>query len=123
MPGTPFCFVSAAEAGWNPNPPFLPEFLVEYLIAKRAVEARLQELGREGKLRPIILRPSLIFSPDKLAALPAVATFTFANAIGIPGIDRPVSVETLSRAAVYGMTHAEVSGILNFQAMDKLAAK
>ena len=30
----PFVFVSAAEAGWDPDPPFVPPFLTDYLIAK-----------------------------------------------------------------------------------------
>lgn len=44
----PFVFVSAAEAGWQEDPPFTPGFLRDYLIAKRAVERKLLDMGAAG---------------------------------------------------------------------------
>ena len=56
----PIAFVSCAEAGW-PDVQFgdaaeraAPEWLKQYLIAKRAVEAELN--ASTDKLRPIIIR-------------------------------------------------------------------
>ena len=54
----PFVFVSAAEAGWTFKAPV--KFLERYLVAKRAVENKL--LTSAPYIRPIILRPSLIYT-------------------------------------------------------------
>ena len=59
-----FAFVSAAEARWDFDDKFVGtpvEWLHKYLIAKRAVEARLDMLQKEQRLQPIIVRPSLIW--------------------------------------------------------------
>jgi len=123
MPGAPMCFISAAEAGWTSDPFILPDFLKNYLVAKRAVEARLQEMGDRGQLRPIVMRPSLIWSPSRVASLPAVAAFALGNALGIPGIDKPVLVDTLARAVVHSLRTPGVSGIKGFNEMEELAAQ
>jgi hypothetical protein len=70
----PFCFVSAAEAGW-PDVPFgktideklAPAWLNKYLVAKRAVEAKLQTTKN---IRSAIYRPSLIWDWTKFDVLP-----------------------------------------------------
>merc|ERR1711966_554102 len=95
----PFAFISAAEARWDFDQYFKgtpAEWLHRYLIAKRAVEGELTVLGDAGKLRPIIVRPSLIWSWDNPGALPPVAAFTVANRIGIPFVDKPVTVDDVA---------------------------
>jgi len=69
----PVCFVSAAEAGWPDaiggqfvEDNLAPEWLKKYLIAKRAVEARL---AGSNKIRACIYRPSLIWDWTKVRYL------------------------------------------------------
>uniref|UniRef100_A0A7S0QX38 NAD-dependent epimerase/dehydratase domain-containing protein n=1 Tax=Pyramimonas obovata TaxID=1411642 RepID=A0A7S0QX38_9CHLO len=117
----PFVFVSAAEAGWTQDPPV--PFLVSYLKAKRAVEDELlNNYGASNKFRPVILRPSLVYSMDRTASLPAVGAFFLGNMLKLPGIDRPVLVETLAKAALKAMEDESVAGVQNFEAMEDLAA-
>ncbi len=40
------------------------------------------------KLRPIMYRPSLIWSWDKLDVLPVIPVFNIANALGAPPVHR-----------------------------------
>lgn len=89
----PFAFISAAEAGWTFDNMFQgtpAEWLHRYLVAKRAVEDELMALAASNSLRPIIVRPSLIWSWENPGALPPVAAFTIASKIGVPFIDEPV---------------------------------
>ncbi len=117
----PFVFVSAAEAAWTFEAPV--EFLRLYLDAKRAVERELLDgYGAGGLLRPVILRPSLVWTPRRPLALPAVAAFWAANAAGVPFVDRPVSVDTLAAAAVAALGDASVSGVKGWKEMEALAA-
>jgi nucleoside-diphosphate-sugar epimerase len=118
-PPPPFVFVSAAEARWDFRAPF--DWLEEYLVAKRAVEARLATLNGEQKLRASWLRPSLVYTFEKPAALPAVFFFALGNAIGIPFVDRPVTVDTLARAAVRALSDGKTSGCLDYREMERLA--
>jgi hypothetical protein len=121
----PFCFTSAAEAGWpevtggNLIERLMPDFIHRYMVAKRAVEAKL--LASQLMLRPIIVRPSLIYSWDKLASLPAVGTFTFLNQIGVPFVDRPVTVDALASAIVRAMGDASIVGIQRYPQIDRLS--
>jgi nucleoside-diphosphate-sugar epimerase len=90
-----FGFVSAAEARWDFDDKFVNtpvEWLHRYLIAKRAVEGKLSELSTKQQIRPVIVRPSLIWTWEKPGALPPVAAFTIGNALGIPFVDKPVRV-------------------------------
>jgi nucleoside-diphosphate-sugar epimerase len=118
-PPPPFVFVSAAEARWDFRAPF--DWLEEYLVAKRAVESRLATLNDEQKLRASWLRPSLVYTFEKPAALPAVFLFVLGNAIGIPFVDRPVTVDTLARAAVRALADGKTSGCLDYREMERLA--
>lgn len=123
---TPFAFISCAEAGW-PDVQFgdvvesrlAPEWLRRYLKAKRAVEA---ELETNANLRPIILRPSLIWDWSKLDVLPAIPVFNLLSAVGVPFVDRTMRVTDLADAAVAGLEDDAVSGVQRFEAMDALAA-
>lgn len=117
----PFLFISAAEAGWTFEAPV--EFLRLYLAAKRAVERELTAYGSSGILRPLILRPSLVYTTARPAALPAVALFWAANAVGAPAIDAPVTVDTLAAAAVAGLVDGAVSGVLRYTEMERLALR
>lgn len=114
-----FIFVSAAEAAWTFPAPV--QFLQRYLEAKRAVEKRLQE--SRALVRPIILRPSLIYTLERPQALISVVPFYLGNLVGLPFVDRPVRVETLVNAAVFGMENDAVSGIQTFREMEALSAK
>ena len=116
----PFVFISAAEAAWSFKAPV--DWLEEYLIAKRAVESKLSDLTTSGELRASCLRPSLVYTFDRPQALPAVAAFVVGNAIGIPFVDRPVTVDTLAAAAVQAVEDDTVSGTLDFREMERLAA-
>ena len=122
----PFCFTSGADAGW-PNvlggpqiEKFLaPEWLRRYLTAKRAVEKKL--LGSTPQLRPVIVRPSLIYSLDRPASYVPVGAFFLGNSVGLPFVDRPVTVQALSCAIVRAMDRDSVSGILRYSEIEELS--
>jgi len=122
---TPLAFVSCAEVGW-PDVQFgdvveeklAPEWLRKYLIAKRAVESRL---AKSSCVRPVIVRPSLIWSWDKFDVLPIIPIFNIANAIGVPFVDKTVRVETLADSIVAGIEDDSVTGVLRFMEMEQLA--
>lgn len=116
----PFVFVSAAEARWTFRAPV--DWLEEYLVAKRAVETKLRDMTAVGALRGSCLRPSLVYTFDRPQALPAVAAFAVGNALGVPFVDRPVTVDTLAAAAVQAVEDPSVSGVLDFREMERLAA-
>jgi len=116
----PFVFISAAEARWDFKAP--ATWLEEYLLAKRAVESKLAGLNEENKLRASVLRPSLVYDPsEKPAALPAVFLFTIGNVLGIPFVDKPVTAETLAKAAVRSVADGVSKGILEYRDMERLA--
>lgn len=123
--GFPLCFTSAAEAGWPEvtGGDFMdriaPDFLKRYLAAKRTVEAKL--LAAEPTLRPIIVRPSLIYSMDRPASYLPVGAFFLANKIGLPFVDRPVTVQSLAAAMVRSMNpDSSVKGVLRYPQIDEL---
>lgn len=123
----PFMFTSAAEAGWPDVPlgPFIennlaPDFLKRYLAAKRLVEAKL--LATEPDLRPIIARPSLIYTMDRPSSFPSVAAFVVGNRIGLPFVDRPVTVQALSAAIVRAMSDSAIKGILRYPQIEDLSS-
>mmetsp|Transcript_12441 Transcript_12441/g.38356 ORF Transcript_12441/g.38356 Transcript_12441/m.38356 type:complete len:282 (-) Transcript_12441:23-868(-) len=125
-PRTPFAFVSCAESGWPDvsggafvESNLAPEWLRRYLAAKRAVEAKLSKTS--DVLRPVIFRPSLIWSWDKLDVLPIIPVFNLASALGVPFVDRTIRVGTLADAIVAGVA-GEAEGVQRFAAMDDLAA-
>jgi nucleoside-diphosphate-sugar epimerase len=123
----PFCFTSAAEAGWPDvaggdliENYLAPDFLKRYLVAKRAVEAKL--LSSEPTLRPIIVRPSLIYSMDRPLSFPPVGAFFVGNKIGLPFVDRPVTVQKLSNAMVKAIARDDVKGLLRYQQIDDISS-
>jgi hypothetical protein len=130
----PFVFTSAAEAGWpdvlgGPQVEefFAPEWLKRYLAAKRAVESRLLKTNEEQReassssLRPIIVRPSLIYSLDRPASYAPVGAFFVGNKLGLPFVDRPVTVQSLANAVVKSMSQeSTVEGILRYPEIDSL---
>ena len=127
----PFIFTSAAEAGWlegdmQPGGKIMdsflaPDWLKRYLSAKRSVEARLNESGDQNILRPVIFRPSLIFSYDRLASLPPVGAFFVGNKIGLPFVDRPVTVQNLANAMVSSVKDDSVRCVQRYSQIDKLS--
>jgi len=124
---TPVAFVSCAEAGW-PDVRFgdfveeklAPDWLKKYLAAKRAVETRLRN---SAAIRPLIMRPSLIWSWDKLDVLPVIPTFNIASALGVPFVDKTIRVETLADAIVAGLEDDSVSGVQRYMNMEELASR
>lgn len=127
-PRTPFVFVSAAEAGWpeveygdTVEEKLAPEWLKKYLAAKRLVEAKLIENNKV--IRPVVYRPSLIWSWSKLDVLPIIPIFNLASALGVPFVDRTVRVGTLADAIVAGLADDDVEGVQRFTQMDELAAR
>jgi len=129
----PFVFASAAEAGWPdvPGGPqveklLAPEWLRRYLAAKRTVESRLLGTNDEqpqtpSSLRPIIVRPSLIYSLDRPASYAPVGAFFVGNKLGLPFVDRPVTVQSLANAIVKSISQdSKVEGILRYPEIDSL---
>ena len=117
----PFVFVSAAEARWTFKAPVA--WLEDYLVAKRAVEARLREMTDAGAVRAACLRPSLVYCLDKPAAMPAVGAFYVGNLLGLPFVDRPVTVDTLASAAVRCVEDGRSSGALDYRDMERLSTE
>ena len=74
-------------------------------------------------LRPIIVRPSLIYDMSRPAALPSVGAFALANKIGLPFVDRPVAVHALASAMVRAMGRPSVKGVQRYPDIDRLSAK
>ena len=114
-----FIFISAAEAGWTVRPPI--DWLSRYLDAKQAVERELKQ--SRDKLRPVIFRPSLIWSMERPQALLSVAPFYVGSFIGLPFVDRPVLVQSLVAAIIESCSNQEVSGLQRYKEIDLLAAK
>ena len=121
----PFAFVSCAESGW-PDVRFgarveavSPDWLQRYLAAKRAVEAELEK--STGQLRPVIVRPSLIWDWKKFDVLPVIPVFNVASALGVPFVDKTVRVEDVGRSIVAGLLDESVSGVQRFDAMESLS--
>jgi len=122
----PLAFVSCAESGW-PDVKFgpqvdqaAPDWLKRYLVAKRAVEAKLG--ASTGQLRPIIVRPSLIWNWKKLDVLPIIPLFNIASAVGVPFVDKTVFVTDVGKAIVAGLLDESVEGVQRFPEMERLAA-
>lgn len=119
----PFVFLSAAEAGWpdmrggKQVEQFLaPDWLKRYLAAKRMVEAKLAK----AKLRAIIPRPSLIYSLDRPASYLPVGAFFVGNKVGLPFVDRPVTVQSLANAIVRSISRESVRGVQRYMDIDEL---
>jgi nucleoside-diphosphate-sugar epimerase len=125
----PLCFVSAAEAGW-PEVRFgttvdglAPEWLNQYLVAKRAVEKRLKESGERGMIREVVFRPSLIWDWTKLDVLPVIPVFNLAAAVGVPFVDKTVRVETLADAIVAGLEGEDIQGVQKVGEMERICER
>eukprot|EP00448_Togula_jolla_P003662 CAMPEP_0170620434 /NCGR_PEP_ID=MMETSP0224-20130122/28055_1 /TAXON_ID=285029 /ORGANISM="Togula jolla, Strain CCCM 725" /LENGTH=338 /DNA_ID=CAMNT_0010946605 /DNA_START=41 /DNA_END=1057 /DNA_ORIENTATION=- len=120
----PVLFVSAAEAGWLEVPfgkevdAVAPGWLKEYLVAKRAVEEKIQ--STPDVIRPVIFRPSLIWSWEKLDVLPLIPVFNLANTVGVPFVDKTVTVSTLSKSIIAALEDKDVSGVQRFMQMEQL---
>lgn len=118
----PFVFVSAAEAGWTFKAPVA--WLERYLTAKRAVEAKLLGGSAEADgVRPVVFRPSMVWTPARPLGLLAVAPFYLGNALRLPIVDRPVTVDSLATAILVAVESAAVRGVQRFADVDRLAAQ
>mmetsp|Transcript_14470 Transcript_14470/g.16598 ORF Transcript_14470/g.16598 Transcript_14470/m.16598 type:complete len:90 (+) Transcript_14470:1-270(+) len=72
-------------------------------------------------IRPIAMRPSLIWSWDKLDVLPIIPVFNIACALGVPFIDKTIRVEALADAIVQSIKDDTVSGVQRYMNMEELA--
>mmetsp|Transcript_11878 Transcript_11878/g.28098 ORF Transcript_11878/g.28098 Transcript_11878/m.28098 type:complete len:305 (+) Transcript_11878:55-969(+) len=123
----PVMFVSAAEAGWpdvalGPEvEQVAPKWLQEYLSAKRAVEGQLN--ANADAIRAAIFRPSLIWSWTKFDVLPVIPVFNLLNAVGVPFVDKTVTVSTLSKAIVAALEDESVAGVQRFPEMEELETR
>ena len=128
----PFVFLSAAEAGWPDvaggrfvENNLTPGFMKRYLAAKRSVENRLLDRSRSPSsgplLRPVIFRPSLIYSLDRPGGLPTAAAFLAgSSALRLPFMERPVSVQALGCAVVRALGQDDVRGVQGYREIDAL---
>jgi nucleoside-diphosphate-sugar epimerase len=115
----PFVFVSAAEAGWTFDAPF--NWLQRYLTAKRAVEGKLLE--SRDRVRPVIMRPSLVWSWSNPEKVIASVPFFIGSAVGLPIVDRPVRVEVLAEAVLAAIEDPLVEGVKRYRDVVELARR
>jgi len=95
-------------------------WLEKYLVAKRVVE---EQVMTNKAVRPVILRPSLVWTWDKPQALPAVVPALVAATVGVPFIDKPVMLATLADSAIGALQDPVVRGILRSDDMKHVAKK
>jgi uncharacterized protein YbjT (DUF2867 family) len=95
-----------------------PDWMKRYLAAKRAVEKKLKESS--PPLRPVIVRPSLIYSLDRPASYVPVGAFFVGNRVGLPFVDRPVTVQSLANAIVRSISRESVRGVQRYKEIDQL---
>ena len=57
------------------------------------------------------------------AKLLPVAAFALGNAIGLPFVDRPVTLDTVAKSLLVGVETPGETGIFGFKEMDHLAAR
>lgn len=115
----PFIFISAAEVSWKFNVPI--DFLKRYLQAKLSVENRLQE--EADTIRPIIMRPSLIWTWERPQAFVSVIPFLIANTMKIPFIDKPVNVNELIDTMLQSLQDESIQGILTYKEIQQFSKK
>lgn len=108
-----FVYVSAKD-----NPPFVSD---RYLSSKREGEQVLRARG----MHEAILRPQLVYGPDRPSSVVAARTM---NAAGkIPGLgdvvhaNRPLRVEQVATAAVRAATEEGYEGIITLDLIEYLA--
>ena len=77
----------------------------------------------ESDVRPVVLRPSLIWTKEKPAALVSVIPFYILNKLGVPIIDRPMDLDILSKAAIQSVEDETVEGVKRYSEMDKLCER
>jgi len=51
-----------------------------------------------------------------------VAAFTVGNKLGLPFVDKPVTVQLLAKCVVNAIADEGVSGILDFKGMERVAS-
>ena len=116
---TPFIFLSAAEAGWTVRTPV--PFLERYLEAKRLVERKLRQGSVTEHLRPVVMRPTTIWTKEKpLGVFSALPSF-IGNFIGLPFVDRPVYLENLVEAILQSISNRQIKGVQRYIEIDTLA--
>lgn len=115
-------FVSAAEAGWTARCPL--GFLERYLAAKRAVERRLFSL--QEAMRPVIFRPSLIWSGSPLGLLPALpfilTNYLLERVLRVKDVvDMPVTVYNLVDAMLFAAEEEAEVGFRRAAEVERMA--
>eukprot|EP00966_Prymnesium_polylepis_P040774 946182-Prymnesium_polylepis.1 len=75
--------------------------------------SRLAASSSADKIRPVIIRPSLIWNWAKLDVLPVIPVFNIANALGIPFVDKTVLHNFISKAPNQRRAHTADDGPLS----------
>jgi nucleoside-diphosphate-sugar epimerase len=115
-----FLFISAAEVGWTFDVPV--NWLHRYLSAKKSVEEKLLN-GKQSTIRPVIFRPSLIWTIKKPLALFSVVPFYIANFIGLPFVDKPVMLEDLVSAMLEAIENSKINGVQTYKEIESFSGK
>lgn len=66
----------------------------------------------------LLVHLSLLPAPKQLSSIPPVAALTLANAIGVPFVDKPVTVSSLS--IVKSINYNSIFGVHRYTEIDKL---
>jgi hypothetical protein len=66
------------------------------------------------------VRPSLIYSMDRPTSYLPVGAFTIFNKVGLPFVDRPVTVQSVGAAIVAAIGQDSVKGVLRYKEIDAL---
>lgn len=107
-----FVFLSASA-----RPPFLRE---AYLSAKRGAEEEILRLP----LRPVVLRPGLVYGTGRLPSLAAALGVGIGAMVPVLGRaareSRPLAVETVARAALRAATDPSIRGVQDVDAIERL---
>ncbi len=117
----PFIFISASEASWTIQSP-LP-YVERYLEAKRKVERQLSHASIKEYLRPIIVRPSKIYTSERpLASLTAIPNF-IGSFFNLPYVDKPVHLNTLVCAILQSINDTNCAGVKESVEIEQLASQ
>lgn len=117
----PFVYLSAADA--------FPGIPKRYIESKREAEDYICSISN---IRPIIIRPSFMYSKERLISLPLAGIINITSNlnnffcrripfIGAAGI-KPLKVETVANAIIQSIQDETFKGIAGVETIEKLAA-
>jgi hypothetical protein len=114
----PFIFISAGEARWTQNTPL--QFLERYLRAKRKVENKLLSNDTCVYVRPIVMRPSMIWTTSKPLGFLTTIPFYISYYINLPFFDKPVQLNNLVLAIMVSIQNDTIKGVQTFNEIETL---